>query len=756
MSEIIFAQVLTILVKKLKDIGMKVSILSGDSKQNCLNTAQALDLTKGGFDGGHVYMITSTHEDKIAGSTRRIMEHIHEDIKKLNQEEMKIANEELSKSEETNELDFLRKKLLNNNEMDDKDWQDNDGNIVEDFEIDPKGFKNLTKRTIVLRGDALEVIMNSKYLLSQFKSILLFCQSIVGYSMQPSHKSTIVRLLKQQKEVVLAIGDGFNDIGMIREADIGVQISNLDVPVIFSDVVISSISLLEPLIFNKARGINKNITAGIWLFSWVSFTQVSFYYIFYSFSSYFSDLFMWETMIAKIAFLLIIIFLCLTDTPYKLQLIETFPVIYREHEILRKYFSVIFVGIIIVSIFEVMIVSISFTYFVASTYSSSGQTYGVELFEKFLVTLSCTSACSKIGMLRADNSRTFPVFLMFMVILVWLVELYLVSRRGVVDDFDFSVLLKEPMIVANWLICLLVPFCLNWCCVQLFKYHLSVPLSSHLQTVKKKVGTFQVQKDAKKASTETLKTYYKDMLLEFLELKKHSKFRVTSLIKQLIAVNNKLGTLAAINRTVSIDLFNYQIGLHRFTNYINERVERRRFSSYLMMMTSKYAKVQFVFYFVCFAISLAIGINTDMFNCNYMLDTNIPYILVCLIFMAIASRGSKFEPHLHTIFIIFGSFILLTSLVLSSFSLNRFELNLVDMYSTRIWFTLILDMIGSSILVIAQLLIKVISVLIRFDSPDPILDLKVGVELKVLLSYIVYYLYLLMLKYKVDCLITIE
>ncbi len=58
--------------------------------------------------------------------------------------------------------------------------------------------------------------------------ILLQLNCVKIYQVSPQQKASIVRLVKRgihPPPMTLAIGDGANDVGMIREADVGIGIS---------------------------------------------------------------------------------------------------------------------------------------------------------------------------------------------------------------------------------------------------------------------------------------------------------------------------------------------------------------------------------------------------------------------------------------------------------------------------------------------------------------------------------------------------
>lgn len=70
---------------------------------------------------------------------------------------------------------------------------------------------------------------------------LLNARVVIGYGMTPSSKQTIVKWLQDHRRPCLAIGDGYNDMGMIQEAHIGVAVSNC-IPK--SDITLSSFNEL--------------------------------------------------------------------------------------------------------------------------------------------------------------------------------------------------------------------------------------------------------------------------------------------------------------------------------------------------------------------------------------------------------------------------------------------------------------------------------------------------------------------------------
>ncbi|XP_009874685.1 PREDICTED: phospholipid-transporting ATPase IK, partial [Apaloderma vittatum] len=82
------------------------------------------------------------------------------------------------------------------------------------------------------------------------------CQAVICCRVTPKQKALIVQLVKKHKKVVtLAIGDGANDVNMIKTADIGVGISGLEgmQAVQCSDYALAQFSYLQRLLLVHGR-----------------------------------------------------------------------------------------------------------------------------------------------------------------------------------------------------------------------------------------------------------------------------------------------------------------------------------------------------------------------------------------------------------------------------------------------------------------------------------------------------------------------
>merc|ERR1719270_3336226 len=89
-----------------------------------------------------------------------------------------------------------------------------------------------------------------------FQGVAEHCQSVICCRVTPLQKALVVELVKKYKEAVcLAIGDGANDVSMIKAADIGVGISGQEgmQAVLASDYSIAQFRYLERLLLVHGR-----------------------------------------------------------------------------------------------------------------------------------------------------------------------------------------------------------------------------------------------------------------------------------------------------------------------------------------------------------------------------------------------------------------------------------------------------------------------------------------------------------------------
>ena len=134
---------------------------------------------------------------------------------------------------------------------------------LEDKNKESSILKNdLYNSTLVFSGQFLSNnAINSLDNLEVFNELILRCPNFIAYSLLPKHKKALVDLIESIENKVLAIGDGTNDIPMIKASALGVAIkteNNANV-VENADVVMHKFNELKNFIAYSYSSYYKNV-----------------------------------------------------------------------------------------------------------------------------------------------------------------------------------------------------------------------------------------------------------------------------------------------------------------------------------------------------------------------------------------------------------------------------------------------------------------------------------------------------------------
>ena len=125
---------------------------------------------------------------------------------------------------------------------------------LQNFEISNESSK-FTNFAIIIEGDALEICLQKSN--SQiFYQCLSKCRSVICSRCAPIQKSQVVDFIKSNShQMTLAIGDGGNDVNMIKTADIGIRIFGKEgsQAAFSSDFAFSQFHYLRKLLFSHGR-----------------------------------------------------------------------------------------------------------------------------------------------------------------------------------------------------------------------------------------------------------------------------------------------------------------------------------------------------------------------------------------------------------------------------------------------------------------------------------------------------------------------
>ena len=151
-----------------------------------------------------------------------------------------------------------------------------------------KTYKEIkSKFSLMLEGSAINTCMNNETAAALFWGLIQRSRSLICCRASPSQKSQIVEFIKKKTDsITLAIGDGGNDVNMIRTSHIGIGIFGKEgyQAAYNSDYAISQFKYLKRLLFNQGRlSLSKNCYFLYhYFFKNFIFTIVLFWYGIYS------------------------------------------------------------------------------------------------------------------------------------------------------------------------------------------------------------------------------------------------------------------------------------------------------------------------------------------------------------------------------------------------------------------------------------------------------------------------------------------
>ena len=121
--------------------------------------------------------------------------------------------------------------------------------------VDVKSMKNGSSKdlTIFLSGNCFTRICNDQRNFQSLATLLSYCTSLLAYQFSPNNKFVLCQMIKNycsKNSRLLAVGDGFNDFSMLRDADLSVGILSREILQVRNtcDVIVSNFSQIVDLI----------------------------------------------------------------------------------------------------------------------------------------------------------------------------------------------------------------------------------------------------------------------------------------------------------------------------------------------------------------------------------------------------------------------------------------------------------------------------------------------------------------------------
>ena len=169
----------------------------------------------------------------------------------------------------------INNEVINESEI--KEDHKRNSNILTEMMYDP------SKRIIVLGSKQFEIIKKSKYLLNHFSLLMNIYGGYICYNFNAQQKREIIEYLKigpKYSTTCQAIGDGANDVPMMRSADVSVQIARKGYSGIHSDMIVYNFNPINKIIFHKSLILEKNMNMYIYhiMFMSIKMMLVTFAY----------------------------------------------------------------------------------------------------------------------------------------------------------------------------------------------------------------------------------------------------------------------------------------------------------------------------------------------------------------------------------------------------------------------------------------------------------------------------------------------
>jgi class 3 adenylate cyclase/soluble P-type ATPase len=197
---------------------------------------------------------------------------------------------------------------------------------------------NTKNLAITISGEALNTLIADKYLFEHAKFSFEFAKIIVGHDMSGDQKAKLVEIFQSLDKKVMAVGDGFNDINMVHQANVGFQMVDAKIGYQFGDILVDNMISIAFAMKRQCRNWNNNLqltTMNFYNYSLVLFLVNLLHQIYCAstgatiLTSYFICYSMFFMIPMGLAFTFI-------DEKYSVELRNVIPGVYSEKNYLSK------------------------------------------------------------------------------------------------------------------------------------------------------------------------------------------------------------------------------------------------------------------------------------------------------------------------------------------------------------------------------------------------------------------------------------
>ena len=309
--------------------------------------------------------------------------------------------------------------------------------------------------TILLSGGCFSRICSDQRNFQSLATLLSYCTSLLAYQFTPNNKYILCQMIRQycsKNSKVLAVGDGFNDFTMLKEADLSIGIRSREILQVRNtcDVIVSKFSQIVNLI----------LLHGTWNF-WrlINIALTSFYahfiitlptFIHQNSNPYGSCFFLFSPGMITLMILTINLFIILVfcfDQPVERTLLSLNSNVYKENFYDSKKLILEFALDAIRGLADSLI--IYFYFYKVDCINKEGETLDQEIFGVAIFCTLFSTVILKVYTLRLRSINIIQIFcgILTIVIIYGISYINSLHQNIVIQGFSYLVLFFNSMLV---------------------------------------------------------------------------------------------------------------------------------------------------------------------------------------------------------------------------------------------------------------------------------------------------------------------
>lgn len=349
-----FSPELRYCVNKLDSAGIKTWILSGDKRDNVVSVAKNLEMVNNLSN-----IVEFAKEDQLDDLDIKMNMHLMQFIGS-NENYSKKDKEEVPDDGISSNVNMLNKRM-------------------DTFNV--KKDKQNKELFMFVDGDCFRLICNDTRLFQSFTILLSYTKGFFGYNFSPNDKFRLTKVMQDyvtHNSKLLAIGDGLNDLMMLKEADLSIGIRSREILQVKNtcDIIVSSFTQITDLILVHGTWNLHRITT-IAVFSIYACTVIIFPYFIENRALDFGSCFpgtsyltlMLQLLVINISIIIIICF----DQNVERSVIGVSPKVYSENYTTKYDHYYKFTLELVKGIFDSLIIYYGINYSMTNPINSLGE-----------------------------------------------------------------------------------------------------------------------------------------------------------------------------------------------------------------------------------------------------------------------------------------------------------------------------------------------------------------------------------------------